>query len=92
MQENYSKFVFILTMLSIAAVLLGYDFLDLSMEFEVIFLVVFIGVVSGFIAMRLCNSLLAKCLVGVPTALNSIVLLYFCSPAVFYLIESVENA
>ena len=91
--ELHRKFkIVVLGVISVLAVILAYDILGLIMGFEFTFIVAFIGVVSGFVAMKLCPSMLAKCFIGVPTALNGIVFLYFCSPLVLYIIEVIENA
>ena len=92
MQKYKTLKIIVLTIISIVAVVLGYNFLGVTLSFNITFAAVFVGVLSGFLAMKACSNLTAKCLVGVPTALNSIVFMYFCSPLVFYLIEIVENA
>lgn len=81
-----------LAALSVFAALIGYDFLSLSMSFELTFAIVFVGLASGFTSMKLCGNKIGKWLLGIPTALNSIVFLYFCSPLVLDILETVKNA
>ncbi|TMP30629.1 hypothetical protein CWB98_23180 [Pseudoalteromonas rubra] len=71
-----------LATLSVFAALIAYGFLSLSLSFELTLTLVFVGLASGFTAMKLCGNKIGKWLLGVPTALNSIVFLYFCSPLV----------
>ena len=81
-----------LAIISVIAVVLGYDLAGLMLGYSMSFFIVLIGAFSGYWAMKVSSNLVAKCLIGVPTALNSIVLLYLCSPLVIFLVEVAENA
>lgn len=92
MGTKKSPVVLILSSISLFAAAVGYGFVGISFSFELMFVIVLLGVISGFGAMKLCRCFFAKVMTGIPTALNSIVFLYLCSPFIFATIEVFENA
>ena len=60
-------------------------------NYAVIVIASFLGVASGFIGMRITNSMIVKVAYGVPTGLNAIIVIYIVFSLVLYLWDTSLN-